>query len=414
MKFVADYSMETLYFNVHGAELNPRIRLIENGQMTKKLREFYNKNPALRAFLKGLDKRDEKYIINAMTNVEMESGEQIIRAGTTEKSIIIVAGGEIVAFNKDENVVYQEGAILGVEQFLFDKPWPEDIICKQQATLCKFSHANMIDMIQSNAQAASRLYKRIVRHYCYSQIYEKKKENIHFFKFKNLEDDQLFIDFKLDIKKDKEVELFSLITQARLPDERTKENMLKKDEELSMMPFFLSHEFADILEASKKQLEKARDSLSKQNNGPSGQYKGSFLKDKLDAQNLSRKMAKSAAKKGSAAGSKENTQTLQQTQANTAAAGKKGVVAKKTVATNEDELYTIIEDYKGQLDQRDSEFEALRRKVDKMTEQNNFLRKELTEERLKSITVLSKLNKIVSLKELEANYQVIESGKFFE
>jgi len=52
-----------------------------------------------------------------------------------------------VAFNKDENVVYQEGAILGVEQFLFDKPWPEDIICKQQATLCKFSHANMIDMI---------------------------------------------------------------------------------------------------------------------------------------------------------------------------------------------------------------------------------------------------------------------------
>ena len=64
----------------------------------------------------------------------------------------------------------------------------------------------------------------------------------------------------------------------------------------------------------------------------------------------------------------------------------------------------IIEDYKSQLDQRDNEFEALRRKVDKMTEQNNFLRKELTDERLKSITVLSKLNKIVSLKELEANY----------
>ena len=80
----------------------------------------------------------------------------------------MVAGGEIVAFNKDENVVYQEGAILGVEQFLFNKPWPGDIICNQQATLCKFTHANMVDMIQSNAQAASRLYKRIVRHYCYS------------------------------------------------------------------------------------------------------------------------------------------------------------------------------------------------------------------------------------------------------
>ena len=83
--------------------------------MTKKLRDFYNKNPSIRAFLKGMEKRDEKYIINAMTNVEMESGEQIIRAGTHEKSIIMVAGGEVVAFSKDENVVYQEGAIFGVE-----------------------------------------------------------------------------------------------------------------------------------------------------------------------------------------------------------------------------------------------------------------------------------------------------------
>lgn len=62
-------------------------------------------------------------------------------------------------------------------------------MCKQQATLCKFSLENMQDMVQSNALAASRLYKRIVRHYCYSQIYEKKKSNMHFFTFKNLTDD---------------------------------------------------------------------------------------------------------------------------------------------------------------------------------------------------------------------------------
>jgi hypothetical protein len=142
--------------------------------MTKKLREFYFKNPSMRAFLKGIDKRDEKFIINAMSNIEMESGEAVIKAGCYERCIILVAGGELVAFKDSENTVYQEGAILGIEQFLFNKPWPDQLICKQQATLCKFTYDGMVDMISSNALAASRFYKRIVRHYCFTQIYEKK------------------------------------------------------------------------------------------------------------------------------------------------------------------------------------------------------------------------------------------------
>ena len=126
--------------------------------------------------------------------------------------MIIVAGGELVAFDEEENTFYQEGTILGVEQFLFNKPWPQDIMCKQQATLCKFSLENLQDMVQSNALAASRLYKRIVRHYCYSQIYEAKKRNMRFFTFKNMTDDQLFIDFKLDFTQEKDQALFSLAT----------------------------------------------------------------------------------------------------------------------------------------------------------------------------------------------------------
>lgn len=168
MKMAADYSMQTLYFNVHGQELNPRIKLIENGQMTKKLRDFYFKNPSVRAFLKGIDKRDEKYIINVMSNIEMEAGEAVIKAGAYERCVILVAGGELVSFRQAENTIFQEGAILGIEQFLFNKPWPEDLICKQQATLCKFTYDNLVDMVSSNAIAASRLYKRIVRHYCFS------------------------------------------------------------------------------------------------------------------------------------------------------------------------------------------------------------------------------------------------------
>lgn len=57
----------------------------------------------------------------------------------------------------------------------------------------------MLNLISTNALAASRLYKRIVRHYCFTQIYEKKKSNLGFFQYKNIEDDDLFIDFKLDL-----------------------------------------------------------------------------------------------------------------------------------------------------------------------------------------------------------------------
>ena len=106
MKMAADYSMQTLYYNVNGVELNPRIKLIENGQMTKKLRDFYFKNPAVRAFLKGIDKRDEKYIINAMSNIDMESGEAVIKAGSYERCVILVAGGELIAFSGSENTIY--------------------------------------------------------------------------------------------------------------------------------------------------------------------------------------------------------------------------------------------------------------------------------------------------------------------
>ena len=63
MQVSANYSMQTLYYNVHGVEFNPKIKHIENGQISKKLRDFYFKNPSVRAFLKGIDKKDEKYII---------------------------------------------------------------------------------------------------------------------------------------------------------------------------------------------------------------------------------------------------------------------------------------------------------------------------------------------------------------
>ena len=51
MQVATRNAMETLYFNVHGVPRNPCVRHIVNGQMNKKLRDFYFKNQAMRAFL---------------------------------------------------------------------------------------------------------------------------------------------------------------------------------------------------------------------------------------------------------------------------------------------------------------------------------------------------------------------------
>ena len=170
MQVATKNAMQTLYFNVHGSEQIPAIRHIANGQMNKKLRDFYFKNAAMRAFLHGIEKRDERFIVQALRTIEFEAGERIIRRGTVEKSVFFVAGGELISFSFDgseNDRVYGEGTILGIEEFLFDKPWDVDLMCNKQATVCKLKYEAMLNLIATNALSASRLYKRIMRHYCY-------------------------------------------------------------------------------------------------------------------------------------------------------------------------------------------------------------------------------------------------------
>ena len=132
MQVATRNAMQTLYFNVHGVEKNPIVHHIANGQMNKKLRDFYFKHESMRAFLRGLEKRDERYVISALRTIEFEAGERVIRSGTKDKSVLFVAGGELIVFSYDgamNDQVYQTGAVLGIEQFLFDKPWEYDILC---------------------------------------------------------------------------------------------------------------------------------------------------------------------------------------------------------------------------------------------------------------------------------------------
>jgi len=62
-QIASKYAMETFTFNLNGVEHNQFIKHSATAQMTKKLRDFYFKNAAMRAFLQGCEKRDEKFII---------------------------------------------------------------------------------------------------------------------------------------------------------------------------------------------------------------------------------------------------------------------------------------------------------------------------------------------------------------
>ena len=66
--------------------------------------------------MKGVEKRDEKFIISSMKGTELEAADRVIKKGSRDRGIIIVVDGELIAFKDDgENEVFTEGAILGVE-----------------------------------------------------------------------------------------------------------------------------------------------------------------------------------------------------------------------------------------------------------------------------------------------------------
>ena len=69
-----------------------------------------------------------------------------------------------------------------------------------------------------------------------------------------MDDEDLFIDFKLDLYSEspsnRDRELFELLDQYRPKNQRNRDNM-KKGSEHETMPYFLTSQYAEILESSK-------------------------------------------------------------------------------------------------------------------------------------------------------------------
>lgn len=62
-QMASKHAMETFIYNLKGNEHNQSVRHLATGQTTKKLKDFYLKNSALRSFMNGVEKRDEKFIL---------------------------------------------------------------------------------------------------------------------------------------------------------------------------------------------------------------------------------------------------------------------------------------------------------------------------------------------------------------
>ena len=116
MQIASNIAFETVYYNVHGVEHNPRVHLPNNGQMTANLRNFFFKNESMRAFMKGADKREERLIVQGMITSEVEDLEIVVHKGQMDRCLMFLSGGTLIRCNdQGPNEVLTIGTILGVE-----------------------------------------------------------------------------------------------------------------------------------------------------------------------------------------------------------------------------------------------------------------------------------------------------------
>jgi hypothetical protein len=54
----------------------------------------------MRAFLNGIDKKDEKILISALKGSEFEPGERVIKKGAMDRCILVVAEGSLLSFTE--------------------------------------------------------------------------------------------------------------------------------------------------------------------------------------------------------------------------------------------------------------------------------------------------------------------------
>lgn len=118
------------------------------------MRELFTKNAVLKSFLNGLDKKDERVLIVDIKGQQFYAGDRVIRSKTKDRSLLFVATGAFIAIDDtypSQNRVFLPGSVIGMEQFLDNKEWEYDLICKQDGIIAKYSYSSFESQKGGNA-----------------------------------------------------------------------------------------------------------------------------------------------------------------------------------------------------------------------------------------------------------------------
>ena len=108
--------------------------------------------------------------------------------------------------------------------------------------------------------------------------------------------------------------------------------------------------------------------------GPAGLYKSIFLRGKLEQQ-MDRRKKERKGPKAPGGGSPRDAPSATGAQTDTTGGKKKVATKNASKAENEEQLLQIIDDLKNDLRIRDEEFAEQRKYVEKLVEQNDYLKK---------------------------------------
>ena len=73
--------------------LDNSIKFTHQSTTLKKCREFFNKNEIIKAFLNGLEKKDERVFLADCQSSQFYAGDRVVRNGTRSRCILMVVTG---------------------------------------------------------------------------------------------------------------------------------------------------------------------------------------------------------------------------------------------------------------------------------------------------------------------------------
>jgi len=100
-RLAANYAHDTTCYNILGLSCNPAIPFVPQQQFAKQVREFFMKDPVIRAFLKGMDKKDERFFMNEVKVQQFRPGDRVIREGTRDRALFFVISGKFFSMDED-------------------------------------------------------------------------------------------------------------------------------------------------------------------------------------------------------------------------------------------------------------------------------------------------------------------------